>query len=190
MRRSFQLAWCTVGCAVVLGLSIWGIMWGSKQMDAKEKDDEARANYGGTTCVVLNMTMVDGDCSIVRVQHYLYSDETTRLQWSYPDERNVTACDKTFSFGVGDRISCYADRAFIRVFLHEGSRPPEGGGGAFAVSLFAACFAFAGLVITPVAAHEHWREEREQARRRRPPPIPNPVHQPHNANNDEGYIDN
>lgn len=187
MRRSVKLAWCAVGCALAAGLSLWGIVWGGKTMDVSEKDKESRKDYEDTTCVVLNVTVVDGDCLMVWVRHRLYTDETTWLQWTYPDERNVTACNETIPFDAGDRISCYADRAFIRVFFNKGSYPLRIGVAPFAVSLFVLCFAFTGLILFPIAACDQLHHEKLE-RMRRHPPIPNPIYHPNN--NDEGYIDN
>ena len=186
MRHSVKLAWCAVGCALAIGLSIWGIVWGSETMNASQKDTESRKDFGDVTCVVLNVTVVDGDCCVVWVQHRLYTDAVTWLQWTYPDERNVTACNKTIPFDAGDRISCYADRAFIRVFLNKGSSYPLAIGLApFTVSLFVLCFAYVGVILFPIAACNRYRFEEYM---RPPPPIPNPVYHPNY--DDEGYIDN
>lgn len=185
MRRSVKIAWCAFVCAVVMGLCVWGMVWGYKNMNAREQDEESRKNYEDTTCVVLNVTPMDGGCFVVRVQHHLYKDEITQLQWTYPFERNVTACNMTIPFDAGEQILVYADRAFIRVFVHKGSRPPEDAGGVFGMSLLVASLAFVGVIMLPVAAWDQRCKEIQLARR--PPPIPDPAH---HQNVDEGYIDN
>lgn len=192
MRGSLRYALGAFVCGVALGLSLWTIAWSSGVLNEQEADEEARKNFGSTSCIVANITEAPENCLVVRVRHYLYDDVSTRLQWTFPDDHETTICGTRFTTPLGGRLECYADVAFIRVYANEGTKIDGAGAtAAFVMSLMVACLAFAiGLILTMVA-YDKRCEEREEAQRRRrrnhhpivhvPPPPPLSL--------DEGYID-